>query len=302
MKKLFFRRNCLFFVTLVIFLIGEFWALKLCVGLYGDKLFRREQVSALSSALAGKTAHLPPNHIEVERHMRIDISHYKGFMANNFSPMLHLAHVNDPNSMPPNHIALFFEISDYLVWAKESCDSMGVEFDPTCSFGFSNFFEKNEQPLASEIYDIHVQKEQLKLLLSNLFESRSSYLKLLSVERSSPLRSTYTKYDDVFRPDVETINGGRSYLYRLKFTAFTETFRNFLKLLSNNEVPVAIRQISIIPNYSFKLTKNSPDQLLECTASTFSITLEFLDIPQSLLAHNKKSAAILRKILYETAQ
>jgi hypothetical protein len=299
MKKLFFKRHCLFFVTLVIFIISQVWVLKLCLDLYGKKIDQKERIAALIKTLNIKRQHLPENHMEAERQMSSDIGKYKTFAKTTWPNMSKLA-TNDQSSIPANHIAMFFGISEYTTWAKESCDALGIDFEPTCSFGFSNSFEKNEQPLSSEIYNINQQKEQLKLLLSHLFESRSSYLKIISVERGDTSRSTYFRNEDVFNPTVKQINDGKSYVYKIKFSAFTNTFRNFLKSLHRSEVPVVFRQISVTPTYTFKLTRSNPDQILECLASTFELTVEFIDIPQNFFRHGKKNAAILRKISYQT--
>jgi hypothetical protein len=216
--------------------------------------------------------------------------------------MAKFLHANNSRVLPPNHVAVFFEISDYLTWAKESCDSLGVEFDPACSFGFSDFFDKNEHPLSTEIYDIHRQKEQLRLILSYLFEARSSYLKIISVERGDLTHSMYFGNRDVFSPEIRQVEGTKSYVYRLKFITFTNSFRNFLRALYSNEIPIIFRQISIQPNYTFRLAKGNQSQILECLASTFSITVEVLDFPQNFSKYGKKSAALRRKISYETAE
>jgi hypothetical protein len=179
---------------------------------------------------------------------------------------------------------------------------MDVEFEAMCSFGFKDLFAKNEQPLSDEIIDIHVQKEQLRLLLSYLIGSRSSYLKIVSVERGDDSASTYFDNNDVFLPDVRRFADETSHIYRIKFIAFTNSFRNFVKSLYENEVPVILRRLSISPSHTLKLTRNRQEQILECLASTFVVELEFLDIPQNISQVNKKSAAVLRKIIYETTQ
>jgi hypothetical protein len=187
------------------------------------------------------------------------------------------------------------------MWARESCDALGVEFDPACSFGFRDFFEKNESPLVAEIYDIHRQQEQLRTVLFHLFEARSSFLKLFSVEREDLSHAAYFESNDVFFPDVRHVERAKSYVYRIKFATFTNSFRNFLKALYSNEIPVIFRHIQIQPNYTFKLVKNNESQILECLASTFSVTLEILDFPQNISRHGKKNAALQRKIFYKNS-
>ncbi|MDR2779402.1 MAG: hypothetical protein LBB16_03955 [Puniceicoccales bacterium] len=301
MKNLFFRRHCLFFTTIAILVICQILIIRNCFHAYRNRIIQNESVIALTNSLNAKRSKLPQDHLEKERQYKADIIKYRNFASKTWGNMSKLAYASNSHSLPPNHIAVFFEISDYLTWAKESCDALGVEFESTCSFGFKDFFEKNEQPLSNEIYDIHRQQEQLKLLLSYLLESRTSYLKIVSVERSDLPYSNYFENGDVFLPNVRQIEGNKSYLYKIKFTTFTDSFRNFLRNLYENEIPVIFRQISIHPNYTLKLTKNNPDQILECLASTFSLVVEFLDIPSKLVQSNKKNAALYRKILYETA-
>jgi hypothetical protein len=71
--------------------------------------------------------------------------------------------------------------------------------------------------------------------------------------------------------------------------------------LRENEIPVILRQISIHANHTFKLIKNNPNQILEYLASTFSLVIEFLDIPPDIVQGNKTKAALHRKIAYGTA-
>ncbi|MDR1173168.1 MAG: hypothetical protein LBK24_00010 [Puniceicoccales bacterium] len=300
MKKLFLKRHCLFFTTVVILAVCQILIIKKCFNAYRSKILRKENVVALTNSLSIKQSKLPNDHLGKERQFRADITQYRQFASKTWENMSKLAHASTSHSLPPNHIAVFFEISEYLTWARESCDALGVEFESTCSFGFRDFFEKSEQPLLSEIYDIHRQQEQLRLIISYLLESRTSYLKIISIERGDLPHSNYFENSDIFSPDVRQIGGNRSYLYKIKLTTFTDSFRNFLKSLYENEIPIIFRQISIHPNYTFKLVKNNPNQVLECLASTFSLVIEFLDIPPKLVQSNKKSAALYRKILYET--
>ncbi|MDR1433490.1 MAG: hypothetical protein LBI61_04120 [Puniceicoccales bacterium] len=300
MKKFFFRRHCLFFTTLIILVMCQILILRHCFRAYGNKILQRDGIAALTDTLRIKREQLPKNHLEAEREMVIELEKYKKFIAETWPTMIEMAAINNPDTVPPNHVAAFFDISNYLLWARESCDALGVEFEPTCSFGFKDIFERNEQPLASEIFDVHRQKEQLQLLLSYLMESRSSYLKIVSVERGDDSRSAYFDNDDVFQPDIRQIDETVSHLYRINFTAFTDSFRNFLKKLYTNNIPVIFRQISVKPNHTFKLTKNNPGQISECLAANYSVVIEFLDIPQALFK-SRKNAAIYRKILYQTA-
>ncbi|MDR1457562.1 MAG: hypothetical protein LBI47_01790 [Puniceicoccales bacterium] len=301
MKKLFFKRHCLFFTTVLILVVCQILILRNCFRAYSNKILQKESVIALAKSLDIKQSKLPSDHLERERQFKADIIQYRKFVSKTWENMSKLAYASSSHSLPPNHIAVFFEISEYLTWARESCDALGVEFEPSCSFGFKDFFEKNDQPLFSEIYDIHRQQEQLRLLISYLLESRTSYLKIISIERGDLPHSNYFENSDVFSPDVGQVEGSKSYLYKIKFTTFTDSFRNFLKSLYDNEIPIVFRQISIYPNYTFKLVKNNPSQILECFASTFSLVVEFLDIPSQLIQGNKKNAALYRKILYETA-
>jgi hypothetical protein len=300
MKKLFLKRHCLFFSTLAILLFSLTLIVKDCFSLYGKKILHEETVDTLAEALRAKRERLPERHLEEERRLKLDLLQYRQFASETWQKMALSSNANGA-LLPANHVAMFFEISDYLTWAKESCDVLGVEFGSGCSFGFMNFFEKNEQPLSTEIYDIHRQKEQLKLLISYLLESRSSYLKIVSVERGNIPNMTYFVGNDVFSPEIRRVEGTKSYVYAIKFTAFTDSFRNFLKNLYANELPIALRQISVQQKYKIKLTKSDSNQILECLASTFSLIVEFLDVPPSLFHHTKKNAALQRKILYETS-
>jgi hypothetical protein len=282
-------------------MVSFLWILKDCIKFSSAKITQKGSVDALTKTLRIRREKLPEDHMNAERQIETDLSNYRKFAAETWKKMFKLACANDARTLPSNHVAIFFEISDYLTWAKESCDSFGIEFEPSCSFGFKDSFAKDEQPLHNEIYDIHRQKEQLKLLISYLFESKLSYMKIISVERGDTSVSAYFDNDDVFMPETRQVDDAKSYVYRLKFTTFTNSFRAFLGNLYENEIPIILRQISVQPNHTLKLKKNNADQILEPTASTFTIVLEFLDTPQNLTQYNKHNAAIYRRILYGTA-
>jgi hypothetical protein len=301
MKKLFLKRHYLFFITAAILATSLAWIVKDCIGLCGAKINQKGTVDALAQTLGVRRERLPEDHLAAERQIETDLAQYRKFAAETWKKMLKLAYANEARTLPSNHVAVFFEISDYLTWAKESCDSFGIEFDSSCSFGFRDSFAKDEQPLSSEIYDIHRQKEQLKLLLSYLFESKMSYMKIISVERGDTSASAYFDGDDVFVPEIRQVEDAKSYVYRIKFTTFTNSFRAFMRNLYENEIPVIFRQISVQPNHTVKLTKGSGDRILESLASTFTLVLEFLDTPQNLTQYSRQNAAIYRRIMYWTA-
>ncbi|MDR1595315.1 MAG: hypothetical protein LBR91_00075 [Puniceicoccales bacterium] len=292
----------MFFVTLTLLAICEVMILRHCIKAYSNRVVQEKSALALRGTLKDRRRRLPSNHMEIERRMKTDLLRCKDFTAKKWPKMSELSYMCNSNLVPPNDVAAFFEISNFLTWAKETCDSMDVEFDPFCSFGFKDRFEKKYQPLDNEILDIHTQKEQLKLILSYLIESRSSYLKIISVERGDDSQSTYFDNDDVFLPEVKRFTRETSHIYRIKFVAFTNTFRSFMKNLYENEVPVTLRHLSVVPSRTLKLTRNRPEQISECLASTFTIELEFLDIPQNFSQISRKSPIVSRKIFYKITQ
>lgn len=300
MKKLFFKRNIFFFITLVILVIGQFMLVGRCLHMYERKVVVRTDVESLSKNVQLKLKSLPQKHIDAEHKFQQSIQSYKDFVEEAWPIMTQRQIAEERHPVPSNHVALFFEISDYLNWAKDSCDAFCVEYDTNCTFGFKDVFDKNSHPLMSEIFDLHQQKEQLCVLLSHLFESRVSFLKILSIERGDNKSATYFRKSDVFENKTRTYGVIPSHVYKLRYIGFTPTLRNFMQRLYEDDVPVIYRSITVHPNYSVKLTKNQPDQVLECLASTVTLVVEVLDVPYGFISPKQPSASLIRKMEYMT--
>lgn len=297
MKRIFLKRHIFFFVTLVFLIVGQIMLIGRCLRMYERKVIVRTDVESLSKNVKLKAKSLPAKHIDIEHKFQQSIQSYKKFVEEAWPIMTQRQIAEERHPVPANHVALFFEISDYLNWAKDSCDAFGVEYDINCTFGFKDVFEKNAHPLISEISDLHRQKEHLSVLLSYLFESKASYLKILSIERGDH-SATYFRKNDVFDNKMRTNGMIPSHAYKIRYVGFTPTLRNFMHNLYNNDVPVIFRSITVHPNYSVKLTKNKPDQVLECLPSTITLIVEVLDVPYDFVSPKQPSASLIRKMKY----
>lgn len=298
MKKIFFKRHLLFFVTMVILCLCCCLIAKKWIMVHRCQWRLREENALLNKTLQEKLSVLPVNYQDVREQMVHDINYCRDFAAAYWGDMLQLKYCSHNQVMPANDIGLAFEISDYLDWAKNSCDALGIEFSASCTFGFKDFFDSKTPVLASELYDLHQQKEQLKVLLSFLFESRLSYLKLVSVERCN-LQPSVKLFDrDTFKPDVRMMEKAKSYVYRVRFASFTDSFRLFMQRLYENHVPAIFRQIDVQPNFSFRMEKRDDSFLLDCLPSTFSLIIELLDVPQDVVKHGAYNSSLTRRIHY----
>ena len=302
MKKSFFRRHVFFFITLAILVLCECLIVKDCIRLYKIKMIRAESVTALKSTLDAKRQGLPHDHMEKERRAAINLREYRSFIDDTWPSIVKLPFVSNPNAESLNNVALFFSLSDYVSWAKEMCDAFGVGYDPSCTFGVQDLVERGQDIFANEVRNVQQQKEQLKLILSYLTESKDSYLKLLSIKREGNRQEAFFENNSLFLPEVNRFADGKSFMYQIKFSSFSGTFRKFLKNLYAAELPIIIRSIDVTPSPNVNFSKDRSQNLIECTPSVFSLVIEFLDIPQSYSQANKKGMAIQRKILYELSR
>ena len=298
MKKSFFRRHWFFFTTLFLLLLCEGMICKDVLRLYRNKVVQQESIVALNSTLVAKRKGLPDDHIERERRARINLGDYRKFVTNTWGSMRRLPYVSRANSEPLNGVALFFALSDYISWARDLCDGFGISCDPSCTFGVQDVVERGQDILNDEVADLQVQKEQLKLLLSYLTESKDAYLKLVSIKREGSSQNLLFENGSLFHPDTERFSGCKSSLYELKFISFSSTFRKFLKNLYAAELPVMLRSIKVEPNYSLNFSKRHADNLVNCDTSLFSLIIEFIDIPQNYAESNRRGVAIQRKVEY----
>ena len=299
MKKFFIRRHLLFFITIIIFAVLQVLMVVKCAKFYKSRVEKKEYFKRLKCELSEKSKELPQNHIKAESQMRKNIDHYMKLISENYGKLISMQHLDNPTALPSNHTALFFEVRSYITWAKNTCDTLGIEVDPTCSFGFQNFFNRKETPTIGEIYDRHTQEEQTKILLSCLIEPKSDYLKILALERGDTDSSQYFEQDEMFASDFRQLTSSDSHVYKVQFVGFTDTLRNFLKGIYDGKFPIIIREIDVKPNKIFRMNKPSDDQISECLASIFTVVVEFLDVPESISSSLRKNAAVYRMLEYQ---
>ena len=260
MKKFFIRRHLLFFITIIIFAVLQVLMVVKCAKFYKSRVEKKEYFKRLKCELSEKSKELPQNHIKAESQMRKNIDHYMKLISENYGKL---------------------------------------EVDPTCSFGFQNFFNRKETPTIGEIYDRHTQKEQTKILLSCLIEPKSDYLKILALERGDTDSSQYFEQDEMFASDFRQLTSSDSHIYKVQFVGFTDTLRNFLKGIYDGKFPIIVREIDVKPNKIFRMNKPSDDQISECLASIFTVVVEFLDVPESISSSLRKNAAVYRMLEYQ---
>jgi hypothetical protein len=292
MKKLFFKRHKLFFISLLLLAVCEVMLVKRCLQYWQREIILTEEIRAMDAVLADKTKTLPDEYRQREQVANDDVQKYRNFIGDTWLNIAKRERDSEMVTQPSTNVALFFEISDFVTQSRELCDSLGISYDQDYTFGFSDYFSRKEQPLNSEILHIHQQKEHVRIVLKHLFESRAVYLRLSGIERGVGDRSTDYKTSDTFvslerRIQSEDI---QSYVYKFTFETFTNTFRKFLNNLRNAEVPVIIRGIEVETCKQTYLNRQTQEYLLKSMPSRYTLTLEILNLPSDLTRRYRRDA------------
>lgn len=297
MKKLFFRRHKLFFITLALLAICEVILVKRCAQYWHMEVNLSEGVKSVEAVLADKTKTLPNEYMQIEQVANGDIQKYRNFVADTWLNVAKRERDNEMIVQPSTNIALFFEISDFVTQSRELCDSLGISYEQDYTFGFSDYFNKKEQPLSSEILRIHCKKEHTKMILKCLFESRTVYLRVDGIERGINDASTDPRSSDVFVSSEKRIQSEdiQSDVYRFTFESFTGTFRKFLNSLRNGEIPLIVRGIEVEPCKQEYPNRQAQECLLQSVPSKYTLTLEVLNLPNDLTRRYRRDAHYTRR-------
>jgi hypothetical protein len=271
---------------------------KRCVQYWHKGIVLSEEISAMNGVLANKTKTLPNLHMQWEQIANADIQKYRNFVADTWPNIAKRERENETKASPSTNVALFFEISDFVAQNRELCDSLGVSYEQDYSFGFREYLNQREQPLNSEIQDIHQQKEQIKIILKYLLESRTTYLRINGIERGTDKTSVNYGLGDTFvslenRIPSEDI---RSNIYRFTFESFTGTFRKFLSNLRDAEVPFVLRKIEIESCKQTYLNRQVQEYILKGVPSKYTITIEMPNLPNDLTRRYRRDARYLRRL------
>ncbi|MDR2435972.1 MAG: Amuc_1100 family pilus-like protein [Puniceicoccales bacterium] len=300
MKKLFFRRHRVFFISLFLLAACEVMLAKRCIQYWQKEVMFAEEIKTIDAILADKTKALPGEYRQREQVANDDIQKYRTFIADTWLGIAKRERDNEMMTQPSTNVALFFEISDFVTQSRELCDSLGIAYEQDYAFGFSDYFSRKEQPLSGEILRIHRQKEHIRTVLKHLFESRAVYLRMGSIERGVSDMSVDYMAGDTFvslerRIQSENI---QSEVYRFTFETFTSTFRKFLNSLRSAEIPFIIRGIGVESCRQTYLSKQSQQAyLLQSMPSKYTLTLEILNLPNDLTRRYRRDAHYVRRKL-----
>lgn len=297
MKKTFFKRHKLFFITFFLLMICEVILLHRYLRVYRANSLLSAEVEESTRVLEEHSKDLPLQHLTIEQKINSTIKKYRQFISDTWLNITKRDREDDGLSNPNNDIALFFEISDFVMRNRELCDSLGVAYDQEYAFGFKEYLNKKEQPLDSEINLIHSQKEQIKLLLNYLIEARTNYLRIDNIERGIENDSVAYRNGDVFLIDENRLHTSSlsSNIYRMSFESFTSTFRKYLNSLRESELPIVIRGIDIQPYQATYLNRQTNQFVIQGTPRKYILTLEVIDLPNDLTRRYKRDARHLRK-------
>jgi hypothetical protein len=300
MKKLFFRRHRVFFISLFLLAACEVMLVKRCIQCWQREVVFTEEIKAMGAVLADKTKALPDEYRQRERVANDDIQKYRTFIADTWLNIAKRERDSEMVTQPSTNVALFFEISDFVTQSRELCDSLGIAYEQDYAFGFSDYFSKKEQPLSGEILRIHRQKEHIRTILKHLFESRAVYLRIDGIERGVGDMSVDYMAGDTFVSLERKIQSEniQSEVYRFTFETFTGTFRKFLNSLRNAEMPFIIRGIEVKSCKQTYLSKqNQQAYLLQSMPSEYTLTLEVLNLPNDLTRRYRRDVHYARRKL-----
>ncbi len=297
MKKIFFRRHKLFFITFFLLLLCEVILVYRYLNAYQRSTILSAEINESSQILSDRRKNLPINHLTIEQKTNSIIKKYRQFISDTWLNITKRDHENDMLNIPSNNIALFFEISDFVTRNRELCDSLGIVYDSDYSFGFKEYLNKKEEPLESEIGYIHSQKEQINLLLNQLLEARTTYLRIDNIERGINNDSITYPNGDIFFTEEEHISSDvlSSNIYRITFESFTPTFRKYLNNLRNSEVPVIIRGINIQPYQQTHIHKQTQQYTIQSVPTKYILTVEVINLPNDLTKRYRHDARYYRR-------
>ncbi|MDE6432470.1 MAG: Amuc_1100 family pilus-like protein [Opitutales bacterium] len=297
MRKIFFKRHKLFFITFCLLLLCEMILLHRYLKVYRESSILSAEIDESSRVLMERTKDLPLQHLTIEQKTNSLIRRYRQFISDTWLNITKRDHEDDGLVSPNNNIALFFEISDFITRNRELCDSLGIAYDQEYAFGFKEYLNKKEQPLENEIGLIHSQKEQIGMLLNYLVEARTNYLRIDNIERGIDQNSVAYRSGDTFvisenRLDTDILSAN---IYRITFESFTPTFRKYLNNLRDAEIPVTIRGIDIQPYQTTHLNKQTKQYIVQGTPTKYTLTLEVLDLPNDLTKRYRRDARYFRR-------
>jgi hypothetical protein len=256
-----------------------------------------EGVKSIEAVLADKTKTLPNEYRQIEQVANSDVQKYRNFVADTWLNIAKRERDGEMIVQPSTNVALFFEISDFVTQNRELCDSLGISYEQDYTFGFSDYFNKKEQPLNNEILHIHYKKEHIKMVLKCLFELCTSYLHIDGIERGINDASADLRSSDVFVSSERQIQSEdiQSDVYKFTFESFTGTFRKFLNSLRNAEVPLIVRGIEVEPSKQSYPNKQTQEYLLQSVPSRYAVTLEVLNLPKDLTRLYRRDAHYMRR-------
>ncbi len=302
MKNLFFKRHKVFFIAFVLLLFSEVILLNRYLKVYKKNSILSATIQESSRILDEKSKNLPASHLAIEQKTNSIIKKYRQFISDTWSNITQREYEFNKLNAPSNNIALFFEISNFVTQNRELCNSLGINYEEEYSFSFKEYLNKKEQPLGSEIDDIHLQKEQISLFLNHLFEARTTYLKIDSIKRGIKDSAITYRNGDTFLIDNNSIVSSilSTNTYRITFETFTETFRKYLNNLRNSEIPFIIREIKIEPYKQTYINKQSQEYIVQGIPTKYTLTLEMLNIAHDITKQYKRDAQYYRRKTHVT--
>lgn len=297
MRKIFFKRHKLFFITFFLLMLCELILLHRYLRAYRVGTLLSAEIAESEKVLAEHSKNLPDKHMMLELRTNAVIKRYRQFISDTWLNITKREREDDGLNTPNNNIALFFEISDFVTRNRELCDSLGVAYDQEYAFGFKEYLNKKEQPLDSEIEHVHSQKEQIGMLLNSLIDARTNYLRIDSIKRGISQDSLTYRNGDVFLIDENRTSSDLvpSNVYQITFESFTSTFRRYLNSLRDAEVPVIIRGIEMQPYQTTYLNKQSQQYIVQGVPTKYTLTLEVLTLPNDLTRRYKHDARYMKR-------
>ena len=284
MNKFFMKRHCIFFLAVIFFILSSVVLINRSFKLWQRKSVLLHEIQGLSETVHMKEASVPDMYEDSMQKLLSATDVATVFFNKNFNDLAKIISNYNAQPEPTNSVALFFEMSDFVTTTKTKLEDLGIGFNGNGNFGFSDYFNKAQQPTTSDISFIYQQKEHINLLLEKLVDSRKMYMRVLNIKRNSPYQISKQVAADVFEPDVKLLSAEDFgfFVYEIEFEAFSDSFREFVVRLRSSEIPVVIRGIHCEPSPKALLNKQNKNWILHSQPTKFKIILEFFDYTNPL--------------------
>jgi len=182
---------------------------------------------------------------------------------------------------PADRTAAYFDLAAFVERNRARAHELGVVINADERFGFADY--AHAAPPVELMLVVFRQRIIVDQLVGALLETKPG--KLIAVQRES--RELKTNELSGARSDYMVMPAGRSLRvaglikttgFRLKFSGYTSTLRDFLNRLVALKLPVVVRAVEAEPLPNAKeADKALPTPLVARSLTEFTVTVEYLE-------------------------